>query len=143
MKKFRIKFTHFFKLDRFIKERSFWNGTEMVHLTKRVSKFYYRIELKCQVYFTLINCWSSLVCLVVLESLRGGVHLIHLVHLNNWHILYHIGFMGWDRECLLKGKDQYGWPPCTNKFSVFLTETILFFLIKQPRRSTILSHRLL
>jgi hypothetical protein len=47
------------------------------------------------------------------------------------------------KECLLKGKDQYSWPPCTNQFrsTAFHTETIS----KQPilkRRLTVLSHPL-
>ncbi len=33
------------------------------------------------------------------------------------------------RESLLKGKAQYGWPPCTNKFGLghFYTENVIHF----------------
>jgi hypothetical protein len=36
------------------------------------------------------------------------------------------------RESLLKGKDQYGWPPCTDRFgsAAFNTENVYFFFYK-------------
>jgi hypothetical protein len=41
---------------------------------------------------------------------------------------YYSGVSG-SRESLLKGKDQYSLPPCTNQFrsAAFHTETIFFF----------------
>ena len=40
--------------------------------------------------------------------------------------------MSFTREALQKGKDQYGWPPCTYWFrsAAFQTETIFFCLYK-------------
>ncbi len=48
------------------------------------------------------------------------------------------------RESLLKGKDQYSWPPCTNQFRLasFLAVTMFFSFTKQPtlmRTSNVLS----
>jgi hypothetical protein len=48
------------------------------------------------------------------------------------------------RESLLKGTNQYSWPPCSSSFSLatFDTETLFFFISKQTilmRRSTVLS----
>jgi hypothetical protein len=48
------------------------------------------------------------------------------------------------REPLLKGKDQYRWPPCTKEFrsAAFYIENLFFLFTKQPilmRRSIVLS----
>ncbi len=44
-------------------------------------------------------------------------------------------FLGFSRESLLKGKDQYSWPPCTNKLrsAVFDNANIIYNFTKEAK----------
>jgi hypothetical protein len=74
---------------------------------------------------------------------------VHHLQTKNFYKIFHkTKSECWSRESLLKGKNQYNWPPCTYKFRLAVFNTIclcvwvfFFFFTQQAnlrRRSTVL-----